>query len=90
VALWFALRAVDAPPVAVRAAGVLVLVELGQGLIGFVQYFTHLPVLLVGAHMLGAVLVWLATLAAVRSLSASPAAAPIAPATEPVPATSAV
>ncbi|WP_285681421.1 COX15/CtaA family protein [Actinoplanes sp. NBRC 103695] len=86
VALWFALRAVNAPPAAVRAAGVLVLVELGQGLIGFVQYFTHLPVLLVGAHMLGATLVWIATLAAVRSLAA-PAAAPVAPAARPVPAT---
>ncbi|MEV7627314.1 COX15/CtaA family protein [Actinoplanes sp. NPDC089786] len=89
VALWFALRAADAPPATVRAAGVLVLVELGQGLIGFVQYFTHLPVLLVGAHMLGAVFVWLATLAAVRALSASPAPAPATPAAEPVPATSA-
>jgi heme a synthase len=89
VALWFALRAVSAPATAVRAAGVLVLVELGQGLIGFVQYFTHLPVLLVGAHMLGAVLVWLATLAAVRSLSASAAPAPAGKAPEPVPATTA-
>ncbi|MDP9817091.1 COX15/CtaA family protein [Spirilliplanes yamanashiensis] len=65
VALWFALRAVHAPPAAVRAAGVLVLVELSQGLIGFVQYFTGLPVVLVGAHMLGACLVWLATLAVI-------------------------
>ena len=54
VALWFALRAVGAPPAAVRAAGVLVLIELAQGLVGFVQYFTQLPVLLVGVHMLGA------------------------------------
>jgi cytochrome c oxidase assembly protein subunit 15 len=72
VALWFALRAVGAPPAAIRAAGVLVVVELGQGLIGFVQYFTHLPVLLVGAHMLGATLVWIATLAALRSLRVRP------------------
>ena len=62
VALWFALRAVKAPAAAVRAAGLLVVVELAQGLIGFVQYFTHLPVLLVAAHMLGAGLVWTATL----------------------------
>jgi cytochrome c oxidase assembly protein subunit 15 len=97
VALWFALRAVDAPRSAVRAAGVLVLVELGQGLIGFVQYFTQLPVLLVGAHMLGATLVWIATLAALRSLRVRPArtgpaypaaSAPVAaPEPEPVPAT---
>lgn len=63
VALWFALRAVDAPPAAGRAALVLVGVELGQGAIGFVQYFTHLPVLAVGLHMAGACLVWIATLA---------------------------
>ncbi|MEV4756202.1 COX15/CtaA family protein [Micromonospora sp. NPDC049559] len=62
VALWFALRAVGATAAA-RAAAVLVAVELGQGLIGFVQYFTHLPEILVGAHMVGACLVWLATLA---------------------------
>lgn len=63
VALWLALRAVDAPARAVRSAGMLVLVELGQSLIGFVQYFTGLPEVLVGAHMLGSCLVWLATLA---------------------------
>ena len=36
--------------------------ELAQGLIGFVQYFTHLPVLLVALHVLGACLVWIAAL----------------------------
>ncbi|MET8234818.1 COX15/CtaA family protein [Micromonospora sp. NPDC005298] len=61
VALIFAFRAVGARR-ATRAAIVLVAVELGQGLIGFVQYFTHVPALLVGAHMLGSCLVLLATL----------------------------
>ena len=61
VALIFAFRAVGAQR-ATRAAIVLVAVELGQGLIGFVQYFTHVPALLVGAHMLGSCLVLLATL----------------------------
>jgi cytochrome c oxidase assembly protein subunit 15 len=79
VGLWFALRAVQAPPAAVRAAGVLLVVELSQGLIGFVQYFTGLPVLLVGAHMLGAALVWIATLAALRSLRTRPALNPAEP-----------
>jgi cytochrome c oxidase assembly protein subunit 15 len=67
IALWLALRAVEAPANAVRAAGVLVVVELAQSLIGFVQYFTGLPEVLVGAHMLGASLVWLATLAVLWS-----------------------
>jgi cytochrome c oxidase assembly protein subunit 15 len=49
-------------------------VVLAQGLIGFVQYFTHLPVLLVGAHMLGASLVWASTLAALWSIRERPAA----------------
>jgi heme a synthase len=80
VALWFALRAVPAPPAAVRAAGVLVLVELAQGLIGFVQYFTHLPVILVAAHMLGATLVWTATLSVLWSLRERPAPTSPAPA----------
>ncbi|MFG2050247.1 heme A synthase [Micromonospora sp. NPDC048935] len=61
VALIFAFRAVGARR-ATRAAIVLVAVELGQGVIGFVQYFTHVPAFLVGAHMLGACLVLLATL----------------------------
>ncbi|MEU4777134.1 COX15/CtaA family protein [Micromonospora sp. NPDC023633] len=61
VALVFAFRAVGAQRAA-RAAVVLVAVELGQGVIGFVQYFTNLPALLVGAHMLGSCLVLLATL----------------------------
>lgn len=37
-----------------RAALVLLLLELAQGLIGFVQYLTDLPVILVAAHLLGA------------------------------------
>ena len=32
----------------------LLVVELAQGLVGFVQYFTDLPVVLVGFHLLGA------------------------------------
>ena len=46
----------------------LLCVELGQGMIGFVHYFTHLPVVLVAAHLLGACLVWTATLALLWSL----------------------
>jgi cytochrome c oxidase assembly protein subunit 15 len=55
--LVFTLSAVDASAEAVRAARVLLLVEVAQGTIGFVQYFTDLPVVLVGFHMLGAALV---------------------------------
>ncbi len=34
-------------------------ISLGQGLIGYIQYFTHLPEALVAAHLLGASLIWL-------------------------------
>lgn len=57
VALWAGLLAAAAPRAVQRAALGLLAVELGQALIGFVQYFTDLPVLLVGFHLLGAVLV---------------------------------
>ena len=83
VALWFALRAVSARPELIRAAGVLVLIELAQGLVGVVQHVTHLPVILVGVHMAGACAVWLATLAVVARTrvpvdAPSPASAPVA------------
>ncbi|MBL0885298.1 cytochrome oxidase assembly protein [Myceligenerans sp. I2] len=37
-----------------RAAWLLVAITFAQGAIGYVQYFTGLPILLVGLHMLGA------------------------------------
>jgi cytochrome c oxidase assembly protein subunit 15 len=40
-----------------RAAGGLLAVVLAQGLVGFVQYATDLPVVLVGLHLLGAAVV---------------------------------
>jgi cytochrome c oxidase assembly protein subunit 15 len=55
--LLFAVVATGAPASSRRAVVVLLVVELAQGAIGFVQYFTELPVVLVGFHMLGAALV---------------------------------
>jgi two-component system, OmpR family, sensor histidine kinase KdpD len=48
VALWVVLKAVDAPPGPRRRTLELLLVLLAQGVIGYVQYFTDLPELLVG------------------------------------------
>ncbi|MFE6779600.1 heme A synthase [Streptomyces sp. NPDC057702] len=62
VALWFTLRAVRAPAAASRRVVELFAVLLSQGLIGYVQYFTHLPEFVVGMHMLGSCLVWIAVL----------------------------
>jgi cytochrome c oxidase assembly protein subunit 15 len=61
VALLVALAATGAPGRVRRAARDLLVVELAQGGIGFVQYFTHLPVALVLAHVAGAVLLTAAT-----------------------------
>ena len=55
--LLFALYATGAAAAAKRAVVVLLVVELAQGTIGFVQYFTNLPIVLVGIHMLGAALI---------------------------------
>ena len=56
VATWLAARltAVDDERGPARAWLVVLAVGLGQGLIGYVQYFTNLPEALVIAHMLGA------------------------------------
>ncbi|HIV56827.1 MAG TPA: COX15/CtaA family protein [Candidatus Stackebrandtia faecavium] len=60
--LALCLHALRAHRSVVTAAWVLLAVELGQGAIGMVQYFTGLPELLVGAHLAGACLLWLAVL----------------------------
>ncbi len=57
VGVLVAFLVVGAPERAVRAVRWLLTVELAQGLVGFVQYFTDLPVVLVALHLLGAALV---------------------------------
>ena len=57
VGLLVALYATGAPREARTAVAVLLGLEVAQGAIGFVQYFTDLPVVLVGFHMLGAALI---------------------------------
>ena len=57
VGLLLALQATGASSRAGRAAATLLAVELTQGAIGFVQYFTDLPIVLVGFHLLGAAVV---------------------------------
>jgi len=83
VAMSFVLRATGAPALARRRALVLLGVTLAQGTVGYVQYVTGLPVLLVGAHVLGACLVWIAVLRlqlAFRAVEpAADAAAPAVP-----------
>ncbi|MGK5728413.1 COX15/CtaA family protein [Streptomyces sp. URMC 124] len=68
IALWFALRAVKAPAVPRRRVVELFAVLMVQGVIGYVQYFNDEPELVVGAHMLGSCLVWIAVLRVFLSL----------------------
>ncbi|MET9041358.1 COX15/CtaA family protein [Streptomyces sp. NPDC003631] len=72
-ALWFVLKAVDAPAGPRHRTRELFLILLGQGVIGYVQYFTHLPELLVGLHMFGSCLVWIGVLRVLLSLRERPA-----------------
>ena len=79
VALVLGLRLSGAPPRAVRAGWIMLAALGSQGVIGYVQYFTHLPAGLVWVHVTGSVLVWIAVLRlffAVRERSPRPAAPP--------------
>nr|WP_285538018.1 COX15/CtaA family protein [Streptomyces lavendulae] len=79
VAMWLVLRVVDAPDDTRARARDLLVVLLAQGAIGYVQFFTDVPEVLVAVHMLGSCLVWISVLRVVLSLrerSADPAQVP--------------
>ena len=59
--LIVALRATGAPRDTIAAAALALALFLSQGLIGYVQYFTGLPWLVVVFHVLGSVVVWWST-----------------------------
>ncbi|HEX8802775.1 MAG TPA: COX15/CtaA family protein [Acidimicrobiales bacterium] len=80
--LWMARRGDAAPGVERRLVHLLV-VLVAQAAVGYTQYFTGVPALLVGVHVLGAALVWVAVLRVVLGLSEP------GPATLPVPGTAA-
>ncbi|MEV5884438.1 COX15/CtaA family protein [Streptomyces sp. NPDC052020] len=71
-ALWFVLKAVDAPRGPLSRTRDLFLVLLAQGVIGYVQYFTDLPEVLVGLHMFGSAVTWIAVLLVLLSLRERP------------------
>ncbi|MEU4050873.1 COX15/CtaA family protein [Streptomyces olivaceus] len=71
-ALWFVLKAVDAPKGPSARTRDLFLVLLAQGAVGYIQYFTDLPEILVGLHMLGSCLVWIAVLRVLLALRERP------------------
>ena len=55
--LWVLWRA-DAPGRVQDAGRVLLAAMAMQGIVGYTQYFTHLPAILVGIHVLGSSIVW--------------------------------
>ena len=61
VTLWRLWKA-SAPPATRRRGEVVLAVSVAQAAIGYVQYFTGVPALLVGFHVAGATAVWVATL----------------------------
>ena len=58
VAVLVLLRRAGAPAAVQRRGAVLLAVVVAQGAVGYTQYFTGVPVLLVGIHIAGAVAVW--------------------------------
>ncbi len=56
--LLFVLWRENAPAHVQDAGRILLAAMVVQGIIGYTQYFTHLPALVVGVHVLGAALIW--------------------------------
>ena len=90
VATVIAARALGAPPVVQRGTSALVGLVVAQGGLGYLQYFTGVPPVLVALHVLGASLVFttaawvhLATRPALTSPVGQPAHALLAPAEAP-------
>ncbi|WP_030420026.1 COX15/CtaA family protein [Streptomyces sp. SCSIO 75703] len=73
-ALWFVLKAVDAPRGPSARTRDLFVILLLQGVLGYVQFFTDLPEVLVGLHMFGSCLVWIATVRVLLALRERPLA----------------
>jgi cytochrome c oxidase assembly protein subunit 15 len=61
VTLWRLHRA-GAPPELFRRGEILLAVLVAQGALGYLQYFTGVPAVLVGFHIAGAAAVWVAVL----------------------------
>ncbi|CAL9569024.1 COX15/CtaA family protein [Streptomyces sp. enrichment culture] len=71
-ALWFVLKAVDAPKGPLHRTRELFVILLLQGAIGYVQYFTDLPEVLVGLHMFGSCVMWIWVVRLLLSLRERP------------------
>ena len=56
--LVFRLHRNGAPDFVTRRARMLMAAMIAQGIVGYTQFFTHLPPVLVGVHVFGASVVW--------------------------------
>jgi heme a synthase len=81
IALWFALKASDAPREIVAATRDLFAVLVAQAAIGYTQYFTGLPAWLVLLHMTGACLTWIGAWRILTSMRVRPAVSTATPIT---------
>lgn len=68
IGLLVALKVSKAPARSVNRAWILIAVSLAQGFVGYLQYFTGVPWLLVLLHLAGACAVWIALIATHLSL----------------------
>ena len=62
LAMLYLLERTRAPERVARRGRILLAVMVAQGIVGYTQYFTHLPPLLVGVHVLGVTVLWTAML----------------------------
>ena len=70
IGMLVALHVTQGPRRARVFAGSLLAVSVAQGLVGYTQYFTGLPWVLVAIHMLGATIVWALSVFVLLSLRA--------------------
>lgn len=75
LALAVALHAMDVPERVRRGARILVIVLVAQAAVGYAQYFTRLPALLVEVHVIGATLLAIGVVQFLLSLTYHPAEA---------------
>ncbi len=68
IGMLVVLRVVNGPRRATTVVGLLLLVAVIQGAIGYSQYFSGLPWALVAFHMLGACLVWMLAVMQIMAL----------------------
>jgi len=79
IGLIVAVLANNSPRIFLKRSLIVLAVALGQGAIGYIQYFTGLPWVLVAAHVLGACLLWISVLY-VHALTVQPKSAATSPA----------